>query len=424
MLAVIILCLLLEGYFSGTEVAILSINKLKLMKRLESKDRAAMKIMKFLENPERLFGTTLVGTNLMVVTSSSLAAAFALKHFGREGSLVSTAVMSVLILLFGEIIPKTIYRYYTDRISYYSIYVLETFYYIFYPLGKTVTMIVRGIVKLTGTSVGDHLFPFTRKDELQSLIEDGDIDKEILHDERNMISGVFEFGDTKVKEAMVPRINMISMDVEATLEDLFNKLPYIKYSRIPVYQDSVDNIVGIIYTKDLIRFWKLDWTKLNVIELIRIPLFVPKTMRLDDLFRKFQKEKVHMAIVVDEYGGTSGLITMEDLLEEIVGEIQDEHDREPPFLTLLDEKSILVDARLEIEKLEDHFGITLPRDSYESVGGFIIHLLGRIPNVGEKVMFDRLEMTIKSAGVRKIEEIVITDTTPSSQSGEARAGNH
>ena len=399
----------MEGYFSGTEVAILSINKLKLLKRLESKDKAAVKIMRFLENPERLFGTTLVGTNLMVVTSSSLSAAYALKHFGREGSLVSTAVMSVLILLFGEIIPKAIYRYYTDKISYYSIYVLELFYYLFYPLGKTVTMIVRGIVKLTGTSVGDHLFPFTKKDELQSLIEDGDIDKEILHDERDMISGVFEFGDTKVREAMVPRINMVTMDVEATLQDLFDMLPQIKYSRIPVYQDSVDNIVGIIYTKDLIRFWKLDWKKLNIIELIRIPLFVPKTMRLDDLFKKFQKDKVHMAIVVDEYGGTSGLITMEDLLEEIVGEIQDEHDREPSKFLKTGKNEYMLSGDLELSVVEEKFGIEFNGDEdINTLSGFLTSYMGYVPPAGEEIRFQKALFKVAESDGKIINKVKMT----------------
>jgi magnesium and cobalt transporter len=261
-------------------------------------------------------------------------------------------------------------------------------------------------------------------EEIHDLMDEGQAKGFITDEESEMVYGVLDLRDTTVHSIMIPRTGVVSASIDSTLGEVIQLVKDCGHTRIPIFRESIDDIVGILHAKDLLKLWGKDPRTPLSSDILRKPYFVPPAKCVSELLKELKERKSHLAIVTDEYGGTAGIITIEDIIEEIVGEIQDEHDREPPFLTLLDEKSILVDARLEIEKLEDHFGITLPRDSYESVGGFIIHLLGRIPNVGEKVMFDRLEMTIKSAGVRKIEEIVITDTTPSSQSGEARAGNH
>jgi magnesium and cobalt transporter len=250
-------------------------------------------------------------------------------------------------------------------------------------------------------------------EEIHDLMNEGQAKGFITDEESDMVYGVLDLRDTTVHSIMIPRTGIVSASIDTTLGEVIQLVNDCGHTRIPIFRESVDDIIGILHAKDLLKLWGKDPQMPLPPDILRKPYFVPPAKCVSELLKELKERKSHLAIVTDEYGGTAGIITIEDILEEIVGEIQDEHDREPPFLTRLDEKSILVDARLEIEKLEEHFGITLPRDSYESVGGFIIHLLGRIPKIGEKVRYDRLEMTIKTAGVRKIEEIVIMDTSSS-----------
>jgi magnesium and cobalt transporter len=245
-------------------------------------------------------------------------------------------------------------------------------------------------------------------EEIHDLMNEGQAKGFFTGEESEMVYGVLDLRDTTVHSIMIPRTGIVSASIDSTLGEVIELVNNCGHTRIPIFRESIDDIVGILHAKDLLRLWGNDPQTPLPPDILRRPYFVPPAKCVSELLKELKERKSHLAIVTDEYGGTAGIITIEDILEEIVGEIQDEHDREPPFLTRLDEKSILVDARLEIEKLEDHFGITLPRNGYESVGGFIIHLLGRIPKIGEKVRFDNLEMTIKSAGVRKIDEIVIT----------------
>jgi CBS domain containing-hemolysin-like protein len=259
-------------------------------------------------------------------------------------------------------------------------------------------------------------------DEIHDLMDEGQAKGFFTGEESEMVYGVLDLRDTTVHSIMIPRTGVVSASVESTLGDIIHLVRECGHTRIPICKGSIDDIVGILHAKDLLKLWGKDPQTPIPPEILRKPYFVPPAKPVSDLLKELKERKSHLAIVTDEYGGTAGIITIEDIIEEIVGEIQDEHDREPPFLTRLDEKSILVDARLEIEKLEDHFGITLPRNGYESVGGFIIHLLGRIPRVGEKVFYDPLEMTIKSAGVRKIDEVIITEATPPTAADGSEAG--
>jgi CBS domain containing-hemolysin-like protein len=261
-------------------------------------------------------------------------------------------------------------------------------------------------------------------DEIHDLMDEGQAKGFITDEESEMVLGVLDLRDTTVHSIMIPRTGVVSASIDSTLGDVIQLVRECGHTRIPICRGSIDDIVGILHAKDLLKLWGKDPQMPIPADILRKPYFVPPAKPVSDLLKELKERKSHLAIVTDEYGGTAGIITIEDIIEEIVGEIQDEHDREPPFLTRLDDTSILVDARLEIEKLEDHYGISLPRDGYESVGGFIINLLGRIPKVGEKVFFDRLEMTIKSAGVRKIDEVIITETPSSSSADGSAAGRH
>lgn len=245
-------------------------------------------------------------------------------------------------------------------------------------------------------------------EEIHDLMNEGQAKGLISGEESHMVQGVLDLKETEAHSIMIPRTEVSSASVNATLGEVIKLVSECGHTRIPIYQDSIDEIIGTLHAKDLLKLWgKAPESKIPK-DIIRRPYFVPRNQKVSELLKDLKREKTHLAIVTDEYGGTAGIITIEDILEEIVGEILDEHDDEPPLLTVLDDKSILVDARLEVEKLEEHLGRELPEGEYESVGGFVISILGRIPKAGERVDYEDLEMTIKSADARRIDKILIT----------------
>lgn len=245
-------------------------------------------------------------------------------------------------------------------------------------------------------------------EEIQDLVDEGQAMGLISHEESDMVHAVLDLKETEVYSIMIPRTEISGASLNATLGEVIKLVSECGHTRIPIYRDSIDRIQGILHAKDLLRFWGEDPGSAIPLEILRKPYFIPRNKNVSDLLKELKARKTHLAVVTDEYGGTAGIITIEDILEEIVGEIMDEHDPDQALLTVLDGNSVLVDARLEVENLGEHFGIPLPQGDFESVGGFIIHLLGRIPKVGEKIDFENLEMTIKSADHRKIDKIHVS----------------
>jgi len=250
-------------------------------------------------------------------------------------------------------------------------------------------------------------------EEIHDLMNEGQAKGLITDEESDMVSGVLDLKETTTHSIMIPRTDIFSASINSTLGEFIKLVSDCGHTRIPIYKDNIDEIVGLLHAKDLLKLLGRDPESKIPPDILRKPYFVPGNQSLSELLRDLKEKKTHLAIVTDEYGGTAGIITVEDILEEIVGEIMDEHDNELPLLSILDDGSVLVDARLEIEKLEEHFGIKLPGGGFESVGGFIIHILGKIPKVNEIIVFEDLEMAIKSADDRKIDKILITYKIPS-----------
>jgi CBS domain containing-hemolysin-like protein len=258
------------------------------------------------------------------------------------------------------------------------------------------TGIFRGIAKL---------FSGRKKvteEELHELMEASAVEGLINEDESEMIRAIFTFGETVVREVMVPRTDMACIPVDAATEELIATIIACGHSRIPVYEGTVDNITGVLYAKDLLKFWGEGSVSLDIRKLARLPFYVPETKKLEELLQEFKKRRVHIAIVIDEYGGTSGLITIEDLLEQIVGDIQDEYDVEEELIQLLPDGTTEVDARLPIEDFEQFFDVEVEREKFDTVGGLIFHLLGRIPRNGDQVSCSGILFTVISAGERRI----------------------
>ena len=244
-------------------------------------------------------------------------------------------------------------------------------------------------------------------EEIHDLMDEGQAKGLITDEESHMVYGVLDLKETMAHSIMVPRTEISSAPINSTLGEVIRLVTDCGHTRIPIHNDNIDEIEGILHAKDLLKLLGKDPGSKIPSEILRKPYFVPGTLTVSELLRDLKEKKTHLAIVTDEYGGTAGIITIEDILEEIVGEIMDEHDNEEPLLTIMDDGSLFVDARLEVGKLEEHLNIELPRADFESVGGFLIHLLGRIPHVNEEVLFEDLEITIQKAGQRKVDKVLI-----------------
>jgi magnesium and cobalt transporter len=241
--------------------------------------------------------------------------------------------------------------------------------------------------------------------ELQDAINSSEEEGILNESEGDMLQSIFEFGDTIVREVMVPRTDMVCCPADATLSGFLELIIRSGHSRVPLFEGSTDKIVGVVYAKDLLRNWGANDETLTLTEVMRTPYFIPETKRIDDLLKDFRTRRVHMAIAVDEYGGTSGLITIEDLLEEIVGDIQDEYDLEIPWLQPQDDGTLLVDARANVEELEEFYEIEIPREKFDTVGGYLFHLLGNVPQKGEKVSDNGLVLMVEDSDDRKIVKV-------------------
>ena len=248
----------------------------------------------------------------------------------------------------------------------------------------------------------------TTEQEINDFIEASEEEGLVNEDECEMIRSIFSLGTTIVREVMVTRTEMACVTVDATVRELLDTIISCGHSRIPVYEDSIDNIVGLLYAKDLLKLWGADEMNLSVREIMRTPYFIPESKNLEQLLQEFKRKRVHLAIVIDEYGGTSGLITIEDLLEQIVGDIQDEYDREESLLTVNVDGSVTVDGRLPVEELEEHFDILIERDNFDSVGGLAFHLTGKIPMIGDTIEGAGLRMKIVDADLRRVKKVVIS----------------
>jgi len=388
-------CVVLSAFFSSVETAFFSLSPLRLKKLETEGDSRASEILHVLTDKQRLLLTVLVGNTLTNVFATALSAGFFVAWLPGSnlaiytGAGLTTSILlaaffvASIILIFGEIIPKIIAIYWAYGYARLAVKPLKIFILSATPITWIITTIIRKI--LPGYSEWNILLGSSNSmDEMDSYFSLGEEVGLIERDEKEMISSVFEFGDTMVREVMIPRPDIISMPINISFEDLIKVVRDDGHSRFPVYDGNLDKVLGIIYVKDILI--KLDEIKesYDLFKLLRPPFFVPETKKLNDLLSEFQKRKQHLAMVVDEYGGVSGLVTIEDLLEEIVGEIVDEYDLEEQApLNRIDKNTFSIDARFSISDLESELEIELDYEDCETVGGFVLEKLGRIPQRGE-----------------------------------------
>lgn len=410
----LVFLLYLSAVFSASETALTSISRIKLKEALKKGDKEEEESELHLFN--KLLTVILIMNNLVNILASSVATLIVVGLFRDvipQGlvALITTLILTFFILIFGEITPKIYARQNNEKIFNRMIKILIFLSKIFSPFIKLLVSISNFIIKIFG---GNYVYetPFITTEDILMYVEAGREEGVIKHEESFMLKRTLEMEVSLVKEIMIPRVDIVAIEENETLGEVMEIIKEEEYSRIPVYKETIDNIVGICYAKDVLVFISERGTevkdKIKVKELMREPLFVPETMKVSELLKIFKEQKIHIAIVVDEYGGTAGLVTMEDILEEIFGEIMDEYDQnENVGIKKLEDGSYIVDATIPINDLERELNIIFPESDYETLAGYILENLQRIPKVGEKFKIDNFIFKIVAASKNRIEKVLI-----------------
>lgn len=409
----LVILLLLSAFFSSAETALTTVNKHKLRSLSEEGNKTAAKVLKLVENPSKMLSAILIGNNIVNISSSALATALTTSIFGSGFIGISTGILTLLVLLFGEITPKTLATLYNEKISMIYIHIIAPMTFILTPVIWLVDKL-SGIIFFVLRIDKDKGQNTMTEGELRTIVdvsvEDGVIEKE----EKSMINNVVDFGDSKAKEVMIPRADMAVISVDATYDEVFDAFKEDHYSRLPVYDDNKDTVIGILYLKDI--FYIQDRRNSNgktsdafsVRELMREPFFVYEYQKTSSIMAEMRNRFVSLAIVLDEYATAVGLITIEDLLEEIVGEIRDEFDMdELENITKVAENRFEVDAAMKLSDMEDQVGIVLESENYDSLGGYVIELLDHLPTEGETVMKDGITFKVISMEKNRIDRVAI-----------------
>jgi putative hemolysin len=421
-LLVIAVLILVNGVFAASELALVTIRRPRLQQLVEEGHRGARRVRRLKENPGRFLAVIQVGITFLGFLASAFAAVSLVGGLqeqlagvpglaaaaGLIALVIVTGILTIFTIIFGELVPKAIGLAHAERVAFTVAPLIEVLGRTFAPLVFVLTWVTSRIARLFGADVTPE--DRMSADELRLVIEQGGEQGILEAEEEQMIHAVIELGERRVHEVMVPRIAMVALPTTASFEQLIDTIIEGGHSRVPVYEDSVDEIVGILYAKDLLTFLKDPSARPALRSLLRTPVFIPESMTIDDLLHELQRRKVHIAIVLDEYGGTAGLVTIEDLIEEIVGEIQDEYDVEEPMIVRLSDDEARVDGRAAVDDLEELFDTTFgleDEDEYDTVGGLIYHRIGGIPAPGDRVEVDGLTLTVESTDGRRVGKVLV-----------------
>ena len=375
----------LAAFFAASEAALISISRLRALAMLERGIKQAQSVVSLIEDRNRFLTSVLIANTVVLLTADSLATALFIKLGLPEAAVLSTVLMAVVILLFGEIIPKTIAVSDAERWAVRLAPPMRAIAWLLTPLVRFMMWLVAAMLRPFGIKDAQHLF--VTEEDIRTLVNVGAEQRVIEEQEREMIHSIIEFGDTIVREIMTPRPEVIAVAIDDTPRRALDVVVSEGYAKLPVYQESKDDIVGVVHDRDLlVALANASLAQTSVRAMMRPVAHVPETKKIAELLREMQRDKFSMAIVVDEYGGTAGLVTMEDLLEEIVGEIRDEHDdgEEEPIRQLNDGEA-LIEAGVNIEDVNAELGTHLPDDDFETIGGLTVGLLGHLPSEGEEV---------------------------------------
>jgi CBS domain containing-hemolysin-like protein len=411
-LAVVLLLVVVAALLAAAEVSITRMSRFRAYHLQEEGKRGASAVVRIVENPARYLNVVLLLLLLTQLGGTTLAGVVATRHFRHAGEIIATAAMTLILFVFAEVSPKTFAVQNTDRVALRIAPVIVAVTTAVGPLAAGLIKLANALMPGKGLPQG----PFVTEEEIRAMAEVASEDKSIEEGEKDLIHSIFEFGDTVVREVMVPRPDMVAAPIDAGVRSVLDLMLVHGYSRIPVYRESIDDIVGLVYAKDLLRHLHAGKATVPLDKIMREPYFVPDSKKVSDLLREMQQRRVHIAIVLDEYGSTAGLVTIEDLLEEIVGEIEDEYDRSEPEIETIDADTYRVSGRMSIDDVNEELGVELPHDEWDTVAGLMYHLLGAVPTQGETVSFDNLTFTAEKVQGRRIAKVLIHREKPASPS--------
>ena len=407
---IILFCLLFNTFVCGLEMGIVSLNRLRLRHKVESGDRSAITISRLLEKPEKLFGTILVAININVIVATTITTILVKEHIINNENivpLVSTAILFPLMVVFGELVPKTIARAHAERLVPIMLKPLRLIYLILFPIIFAATRISGLVARIIGGNQKQRS-PFVTREELRLLVEEGLQDQKLQERGKEMIYRIFKLEGIYARDIMVPLIDVVAVSIDESIQKVIEVMRDSGYSRLPVYRERIDDITAIVQAADLIdpanREKKLE-------QLLRVPYIVPETKPIDDILREMQQRQNHMCLVVDEYGGIAGILTSEDIIEEIVGEIEDEYDRPPGDSITKSGQCVILEGKMPVDQFRKQFGPIMPKTSAESLSGMLTSITQHIPKEGEKISIEGVEFEILKATDRKVLKVKIKGLT-------------
>ena len=411
----------LSALFPSAQTAFFSTNRIRSRNLQEEGEKKADLVLFMLDNQNKLISALLVGNNIVNIGSSALATKMATEAFGNAGVGIATGIMTLLVLVFGEVIPKNLAAAHAETWAMFIAPFIRLVSFVLTPVVFLLTKLSDFVVHFSKSD--DEEDPTITEDEFKILVNVGQEEGVLDESESEMINSIFEFDETVVKAIMVPRIDIVAVDVEDSINEALRIIVDGGHSRIPAYEESIDNIVGILYAKDIFAHLDADFDTMKVKELLRPAYYIPETKKVSDLLNELRLKKVHMAIILDEYGGTNGLVTIEDLIEEIIGDIQDEYDVEDDLIVMHGEDHLVADARAPIGDVEDAFDVELDEEILEdseadTIGGLAFEHLGGIPAVGDEVTVGRFLIRIVDVSGRRISKVEILLLPPEEEETE------
>jgi putative hemolysin len=414
----ILVILLIEGFFAGSEIALLSADSFHLRAKSKAGSQRARAALDLVLHPERVLSTTLVMTNICMIGTSVIITLFLIERHIQHAELLAILITSPLIVLFGELIPKTIFQRNATRLAPWVALPLMTFFWLLFPITKLISLYTSRLSRLV--SPIDELFTGrakTTREELRTLVQQGTKDSGLKSSESLMIKRIFDFKDTEAKHALIPLLKVNAISCDSTIRDSLENFKEHRHSRMPIFEERIDNIVGILEYSDLLVAPDID---APISPFVSPAVFVPETQSLNRVLNEMSREDIELMVVVDEYGGAIGILTFEDVVEEIVGEIKDEYEKESARVRQIGPGRWLVQARVEIESINEQLGLEIPKGEYETLAGFLLQQFGGIPESGDELFFDppsgTLRFSIQIASPKAIESVLIeriqTERTP------------
>ena len=405
-IGLLVVLLLGSGFFSASETSLMSLSKIRIRYMEDEGVKGAKLVGSLIEKSSDLLSSILVGNNIVNIAATSVSTSLFISIFGDGGVAIATAVMTVLVLVFGEITPKTIAANSPEKVAVVVSKPISIIMKITKPIVWIFNLLTGIIFKILGID-NDGVKPFITEEELKAMVNVSHEEGVLEMEEREIINNVFQFGDMQAKEAMIQRLDMVAIDIEDSYDEIIELFKSEKLSRLPVYQESIDDIVGILNIKDIIFLSDEEIENFDIKDYVREAFFTYEFKKITQLLEEMKKEKTQMAIVVDEYGGTAGLLTIEDLVEVIVGDIDDEYDEEEEEIVKINDNEYLVEGSTKISDVNEQLGINLESEEFDSIGGFIIGYLKRIPEENEIIEVEDVKFKVESIDKNRINKIRI-----------------